>query len=230
MKYSTWSYGDSLFAVIKGYLPRKQMTNFMSEAGDYLKSRNAVFPTLYFGLCSCLCQRKHGSPGAFCSNVHEEPQGFWGKLWKTKTSGSPGFLCVRLQVCVNAPLPEHFHGCCIKRKLYLHVFDSYLLKKCDPFAPVKSFGSCVEALLPVMHGQYRAPLLRMNWSSFLLQQVSSSCDTLHSSTIMGQLKTDSKKKDGKGSAPYRSLTVVLQQFWHPRTRVFYNHFGFPSWG
>lgn len=150
--------------------------------------------------------------------------------WKTKTSGSPGFLCVRLQVCVNAPLPEHFHGCCIKRKLYLHVFDSYLLKKCDPFAPVKSFGSCVEALLPVMHGQYRAPLLRMNWSSFLLQQVSSSCDTLHSSTIMGQLKTDSKKKDGKGSAPYRSLTVVLQQFWHPRTRVFYNHFGFPSWG
>lgn len=53
-----------------------------------------------------------------------------------KLSNSPAFLYMRLQMCINALFLEHFYGHCIKIKLYMHVFYSYLLKKYYPFALV----------------------------------------------------------------------------------------------
>lgn len=56
-------------------------------------------------------------------------KGFEGNCEIQKMRNSPAVLCMRLQMCINALFLEHFYGHCIKIKLYMHVFYSYLLKK-----------------------------------------------------------------------------------------------------
>ena len=46
---------------------------------------------------------------------------FEGNCEIKKMSNSPAFLCMRLQMCINALFLEHFYGHCIKTKLYMHV-------------------------------------------------------------------------------------------------------------
>lgn len=64
-------------------------------------------------------------------------------------------------MCINALFLEHFYGHCIKMKLYMHVFYSYLLKKpTTPFSPV-SYLAVVSVVktYSMVHG---TELLRLN--------------------------------------------------------------------